>query len=308
MQLVRVSLPGATSEGAAGGPVGGASGTASGGAGPARWAVRGEDGDRPLPDDFTLGAALSSDLDHFRRSLGRVRAPAAAPATLTAPVDRWTEVWAAGVTYQRSREARREESSEPDIYSRVYDAPRPELFFKSLGWRVRGHGQAIAVRSDSTWNVPEPELAVVVCANGEIAGYTICDDVSSRSIEGENPLYLPQAKMYLGATALGPGIRPSWEIPDPYDLGIRMSVFRGAEEIWTGTASTGQLHRRLDELVEHLLAADRYPNGVVLATGTCLVPEGDFTLLPGDEVRIEIDGLGALVTPVRKTGDIDASP
>ncbi|MEU7877486.1 hypothetical protein AB0B53_04565, partial [Microbispora bryophytorum] len=130
-------------------------------------------------------------------------------ASLAAPVDHWTEVWAAGVTYRRSREARREESRAPDVYEMVYDAPRPELFFKSLGWRVRGHGQTIAVRPDSSWDVPEPELAVVVCANGEMAGYTICDDVSSRSIEGENPLYLPQAKVYLGGTALGPGIRTS---------------------------------------------------------------------------------------------------
>ncbi|MEU8195662.1 fumarylacetoacetate hydrolase family protein [Microbispora amethystogenes] len=273
--------------------------------GPARWAVRDEEGDRPLPEDFSLGEALSSGLDHFRRSLAAATGPAVTLASLAAPVDRWMEVWAAGVTYRRSREARKEESHEPDIYERVYDAPRPELFFKSLGWRVRGHGQTIAVRPDSSWDVPEPELAVVVCANGEIAGYTVCDDVSSRSIEGENPLYLPQAKMYLGATALGPGIRPAWEVPDPYDLGIRLGISRGSREIWAGSASTRRLHRRIDDLVEHLLRADRYPYGVILTTGTCLVPESDFTLTPGDEVTIEIDGLGRLVTPVSAVDGID---
>jgi 2-dehydro-3-deoxy-D-arabinonate dehydratase len=277
----------------------------TGAPGPARWAVRDEGGDRLLPGDFSLGEALSSGLDHFRRSLAAATGEAVTLASLAAPVDQWTEVWAAGVTYRRSREARREESRAPDVYEMVYDAPRPELFFKSLGWRVRGHGQAIAVRPDSSWDVPEPELAVVVCANGEIAGYTICDDVSSRSIEGENPLYLPQAKVYLGGTALGPGIRPAWEVPDPYALGIRLGISRGSREIWAGSASTGMLHRRIDELVEHLLRADRYPYGVVLATGTCLVPESDFTLTPGDEVRIEIDGLGRLVTPVGTVTDID---
>ncbi|MEU6411241.1 fumarylacetoacetate hydrolase family protein [Microbispora sp. NPDC046933] len=277
----------------------------TGASGPARWAVRDEEGDRLLPEDFSLGEALSSGLGHFRRSLAAATGEAVTLASLAAPVDHWTEVWAAGVTYRRSREARREESRAPDVYEMVYDAPRPELFFKSLGWRVRGHGQAIAVRPDSSWNVPEPELAVVVCANGEIAGYTICDDVSSRSIEGENPLYLPQAKVYLGGTALGPGIRPAWEVPDPYALGIRLGISRGSREIWAGSASTGQLHRRIDDLVEHLLRADRYPYGVVLATGTCLVPESDFTLTPGDEVRIEIDGLGRLVTPVGTVADID---
>ncbi|WP_084517346.1 fumarylacetoacetate hydrolase family protein [Microtetraspora niveoalba] len=291
-----------------------------------RWALRDEGGDRSLPRDFTLAGALSGDLAHFRRALGPASgrssgttagvadgaAGAAAPGpstVLAAPADHGTEIWAAGVTYRRSREARTEESRDPDIYERVYDARRPELFFKSLGWRARGHGQAIAVRPDSDWNVPEPELAVVVCASGEIAGYTICDDVSSRSIEGENPLYLPQAKMYLGATALGPGIRPAWEVPDPYGLGIRMRVFRGpagssGAPLWEGAASTGELHRRIDDLVEHLFRADRYPHGVILATGTCLVPDGDFTLLSGDEVRIEIEGIGELANPVRTIGEI----
>ncbi|WP_283137720.1 fumarylacetoacetate hydrolase family protein [Rhizohabitans arisaemae] len=272
--------------------------------GPARWAVRDGDGDRLLPAEFSLGAALAADLDHFRRALEAVGRPGRL-SRLRAPVDPWTEVWAAGVTYRISREARTEESRDPDIYQRVYDAPRPELFFKSLGWRVRGPGQAVTVRPDSDWNVPEPELALVVCASGEIAGYTVCDDVSSRSIEGENPLYLPQAKMYFGATALGPGIRPAWEVPDPYDLGIRMAVSRDSRQEWAGSTGTSRLHRRLDDLVAHLLRADRYPHGVILSTGTCLVPGGDFTLLPGDEVRIEIDEIGELVTPVRRIDQVE---
>ncbi|WP_336205329.1 fumarylacetoacetate hydrolase family protein [Nonomuraea sp. LPB2021202275-12-8] len=262
-----------------------------------RWAVRAEGADSALPAGFSLGEALSADLGHFRELLDRASEPLD-EVTPAAPVDADTEVWAAGVTYRLSREARVEESTEPDIYQRVYDAERPELFFKSIGRRVRGHGQSIGVRPDSTWDVPEPELAVVVTASGEIAGYTVCDDVSSRSIEGENPLYLPQAKMYAGATALGPGIRPAWEVPDPYDLAIEMSISRGGVVAWSGAASTSQLHRRLDDLVGHLFRADRHPQGVILSTGTCLVPGQEFTLTPGDQVEIRIEGIGTLANDV----------
>ncbi|MGI5268102.1 fumarylacetoacetate hydrolase family protein [Nonomuraea sp. CA-218870] len=268
-----------------------------------RWVVRAEDGDRALPAGFSLGGALSADLGHFRDQLARAAEPVE-PVTPAAPVDAATEVWAAGVTYRRSREARVEESTEPDIYQRVYDAERPELFFKSVGWRVRGHGETIGVREDSTWDVPEPELAVVVTASGEIAGYTVCDDVSSRSIEGDNPLYLPQAKMYAGATALGPGIRPAWEVPDPYDLAMTVTITRDGVTAWSDRANTGQLHRRLDELVSCLFAAERYPRGVVLSTGTCMVPGSDFTLLPGDRVEIVIDGVGTLANDVRPAREV----
>lgn len=220
-----------------------------------------------------------------------------AEVTLLAPVDGRTEVWACGVTYEISREARLEESdSESDLYARVYEAERPELFFKSAAWRVAGSGAPIGIRADSAVTVPEPEVALIVSAHGEIVGYTICDDVSSRSIEGENPLYLPQAKTYAGGCALGPMIRPAWEITDPYALGIEMAITRGGTVIWAGAASTAQLHRRYDELVSYLMRADVHPDGAVLSTGTCLVPP--FTLQEGDTVTITVDEVGTLESPV----------
>ena len=253
----------------------------------------------------SLGWLWSLPLEHLRERLEATlawRGPTwdLAELTVLAPVDARTEVWACGVTYEISREARVEESEHaPDIYARVYDAERPELFFKSAAWRVAGSGQPIAVRDDSAVSVPEPEVALVVNAFGEIAGYTICDDVSSRSIEGENPLYLPQAKTYLGACAVGPMIRPAWEVADPYALAIEVTITRrdGAVE-WTGTASTSQLHRRFDELVGYLMRADVHPDGAVLSTGTCLVPPAPFTLEEGHTVRITVAGIGTLENPV----------
>lgn len=218
---------------------------------------------------------------------------------LLAPIDGRSEVWACGVTYEISREARVEESERSaDVYERVYDAERPELFFKSAAWRVVGHGGAVAVRDDSTLDVPEPEVALVVNAFGEIAGYTVCDDVSSRSIEGENPLYLPQAKTYLGSCALGPGIRPAWEVADPYSLRIELTVARNGTPAWSGAASTAQLRRRYDELVSYLMRADVHPDGAVLSTGTCLVPEAPWSLAEGDVVTISVGEIGTLTTTV----------
>jgi 2-dehydro-3-deoxy-D-arabinonate dehydratase len=217
---------------------------------------------------------------------------------LLAPVDGGTEVWAAGVTYKRSEEARIEESATPDIYSRVYRAERPELFFKANARRVAGPDAPIAVRSDSTWDVPEPEVAIVVNAHAEIVGYTIGNDVSSRSIEGENPLYLPQAKVYDGCCALGPGIVPAWEIADSYTLGIRMRILRGGAVYWHGETSMQEFARRLEDLVAYLFRDDRFPEGVILSTGTALVPDSPFTLEGGDVVEIEIDQLGTLRNPV----------
>ncbi len=218
---------------------------------------------------------------------------------LLPPVDGRTEVWAAGVTYQQSRAARVEESERSaTVYEQVYDAERPELFFKSAAWRVVGDGEPISVREDSSVDVPEPELAVVVNADGQIVGYTVCDDVSSRTLEGENPLYLPQAKIYLGGCAVGPGIRPAWEVADPYRLAIRLTIRRDGAVYWSGEASTSQLRRRLDELVDYLVRAEAFPDGVVLSTGTCLVPETPFTLTAGDQVEIEIDEVGTLSNPV----------
>jgi len=219
--------------------------------------------------------------------------------TLLAPIDGRMEVWAAGVTYELSqRERMKESEGAARLYALVYEAERPELFFKSAAWRVCGPGQPVAVRADSAIDVPEPELALVLNAAGEVCGYTVCNDVSSRTIEGENPLYLPQAKIYLGSCALGPVIRPAWEVPDPYRLTIRLAISRGGAVIWSGSASTAGLHRTFGELTSYLYRADVFPDGVVLATGTSLVPELPFTLAGGDIVSIAIDGIGALVNPV----------
>jgi 2-dehydro-3-deoxy-D-arabinonate dehydratase len=220
-------------------------------------------------------------------------------ARLLAPVGGRTEVWAAGVTYERSRAARMVESERSaDIYDRVYAAERPELFFKSAAWRVSGPGAPVSVRADSGIDVPEPELAAVLNYAGDVAGYTVCNDMSSRSIEGENPLYLPQAKIYLGGCAVGPWIRPAWEVPDPYALTIEMSITRGSSVAWEGSASTSGLRRRIDELAGYLFREDDFPAGVVLSTGTSLVPDLPFTLRAGDEIRIRISGIGELVNPV----------
>jgi 2-dehydro-3-deoxy-D-arabinonate dehydratase len=249
----------------------------------------------------SLGSLWSLPLEALREKLGSARGPELDPGEveILAPIDGRTEVWACGVTYEISREARREESEQSaDIYQRVYQAQRPELFFKSVSWRVAGSGQPIAVRADSAISVPEPEVAVVVTSAGEIAGFTVCNDVSSRSIEGENPLYLPQAKIYLGGCALGPMIRPAWEVSDPYALGIELTILSGGAAEWTGTASTAQLRRRYDELISYLLHSDIYPEGAVLSTGTCLVPPMPFTLHEGHTVRISVDHVGTLENPV----------
>ena len=214
---------------------------------------------------------------------------------LIAPVDDDTEVWAAGVTYEVSREARMEESERAaDVYAAVYDAKRPELFFKSIGWRVRGSGEAIGIRSDSTWDVPEPELAVVCGAAGDIVGATICNDVSSRSIEGENPLYLPQAKMFNGACAIGPWIRLARSMVSLTQLDIVVEIRRSDTVVWSGGTSTARLHRPIEDLVAFLFRGERYPHGVVLSTGTSAVPGPDVTLRPDDEVVIDIDSIGQL--------------
>ena len=249
----------------------------------------------------TLGDLLALPLDRIRAACanpGGATTPAS-DVELLAPLDGRMEVWAAGVTYERSRTARMAESEQSaDIYDRVYAAERPELFFKSAAWRVSGPGQPVSVRADSTIDVPEPELAVVLNAAGAVAGYTICNDMSSRSIEGENPLYLPQAKTYLGGCAAGPWIVPAWEVPDPYALTIELAIARDGSTAWEGSASTSALHRKIDELAAYLFREDEFPAGVILSTGTSLVPDLPFTLEAGDEVRIRIPGIGELVNPV----------
>jgi 2-dehydro-3-deoxy-D-arabinonate dehydratase len=254
------------------------------------------DGVSTLADLWRLPAV------RLRERLGRPGpAVPVSEVRLLAPIDGRTEVWACGVTYEVSRGARIEESERAaDVYALVYDAVRPELFFKSVAWRVRGPGEPVGIRVDSEVNVPEPELAVVVNAFGEIVGYTIGNDMSSRSIEGENPLYLPQAKIYYGACAVGPWITPAWAVTDPYDLAIDLAIDRDGREHWRGRTRTSLLHRRLDDLVGYLMRGDVHPDGAVLSTGTCLIPPAPFTLADGDTVRITIDGLGTLTNPVRR--------
>jgi 2-dehydro-3-deoxy-D-arabinonate dehydratase len=246
----------------------------------------------------SLAALLRLSLAEIRAVVEQPADPEPEPVRLLPPVDGRTEVWAAGVTYRRSREARREESSVADVYSLVYEAARPEVFFKSPAWRVCGDGEPIGIRPDSAVDVPEPELALVLNSAGETVGLTVCDDVSSRSIEGENPLYLPQAKIYAGSCALGPGIRPAWELPDVTALPITVRVLRGETIAWQGDTSTALLHRQLDDLVEHLLRCLDFPDGAVLSTGTGLAPELSFTLAEHDVVEIAIAGVGTLRNPV----------
>jgi 2-dehydro-3-deoxy-D-arabinonate dehydratase len=250
----------------------------------------------------TLTAALQMPAAELR---ARLKAVVDAPlgdvpltaVTLKAPIDR-QEVWAAGVTYLRSRDARMEESSQRDVYDRVYDADRPELFLTATANRVSGPGEAIAIRGDSGWDVPEPELAILVNAHGELVGYTIGNDVSSRSIEGENPLYLPQAKVYSRCAALGPVVVTVDELPDVSNLEIQLTIRRDDRQLFQDSTATSQLHRSLSDLMAYLLRNNEFPAGVFLMTGTGIVPPSEFTLQDGDEVTIRIEGIGSLVNPV----------
>lgn len=204
------------------------------------------------------------------------------------------EVWAAGVTYFSSKIARQEEAVDGgDVYARVYDAERPEIFFKASRKNTVGHRDAVGFRSDSRWNVPEPELGLVLNPAMEALGFTIGNDMSSREIEGANPLYLPQAKVYAASCALGPGIllAPSdrW-----LDTMIRLSILRGGGEVFGGAVSTDQIKRSVAELVDYLGRSNSFPGGVFLLTGTAIVPEADFTLQPNDVIRITIDDIGTL--------------
>jgi 2-dehydro-3-deoxy-D-arabinonate dehydratase len=220
------------------------------------------------------------------------------PATILAPVSS-QEVWAAGVTYYRSRKARMEESKDAgggDFYDRVYKAERPELFFKASGWRVVGPRKAVRIRSDAKWSVPEPELTLVINPAGKIVGYTIGNDMSSRDIEGENPLYLPQAKVYDGSCALGPCVLLSSE--PLTESTIRLEIIRQASPVFSGTTSIKELKRDPKQLVEFLYRDQSFPRGALLMTGTGIVPGDDFTLQHGDVIKIAIDGIGVLENQV----------
>jgi 2-dehydro-3-deoxy-D-arabinonate dehydratase len=219
--------------------------------------------------------------------------------TTLAPIDGRMEVWACGVTYVRSRDARMAESPRtPDIYDRVYDADRPEIFFKSTAWRVVGPRGTVTIRRDSRISVPEPELAVILDPEGRVVGLAICNDMSSRDIEGDNPLYLPQAKVWLGACALGPGIVLLEDVDDPFDLDIAMSVRRDGNVVFEGSSSSSQLGRGFEELSRWAYAEDIHPEGMVLSTGTGIVPPLSFTLQSGDVIEMGIAGIGTLTNTV----------
>lgn len=255
-----------------------------------------------LPAELRITTLLAGDGAGFAEAAGRnagARAPAG--ARVLAPVDE-QEIWAAGVTYERSREARMEESKIPDQYDRVYDAERPEVFFKALGWRARGPNEAIGIRADSTWDVPEPELGLVISAAGRVVGYTIGNDVSSRSIEGENALYLPQAKSFTGSCALGPCLVPVGEAPPLRDLTIAVEIMRGTSRLYADSVSVTRMRRTPEELADWLTRAQDFPQGVVLLTGTALVPPSEITLEAGDVVTIRINGLGELKNAAARVG------
>src|SRR3954449_6160629 len=298
----------------------------------ALWRIRTAEGERlargpveagrvELLRERSLDALLAAGTLH-----GEGDGPVPAGSVVLAPAA-GQEVWAAGVTYAGSRTARNEESGGHDFYDKIYDAERPELFFKAAPGRVRGPGAAVGVRADSGWDVPEPELALVCDADGEIAAYTIGNDVSSRSIEGENPLYLPQAKVYRTATrvsprwsegktpfslpqakvyrgscALGPCLVPAAEAPAPEEMEITLRILRDGAETFAGATQVALLRRTPEELAGWLFRAQDFAAGAVLLTGTSIIPAPEFTLRAGDEVRIAITGLGELVNAVEVVG------
>jgi 2-dehydro-3-deoxy-D-arabinonate dehydratase len=263
------------------------------------------DGDKVvvLPTDDVLGALKRDQLGApaARIELDDVetcRPPK--PWTLLVPIVA-PETWAAGVTYERSRAARVHESKVADVYDLVYDAERPELFLKdAAGRRTVGPGQPIAARSDASWTVPEPELAVVIDEHGTPLAVTIGNDVSSRDIEGANPLYLPQAKIYSGACALGPALLVPADWNTPFEIELRI-LHRDGHVVFTGQTSTARMRRRIPELIDYLRRDNPLPGGTVLLTGTGVVPPDDVTLEPGHEVEIRIAGIGTLRNPVTET-------
>ncbi|SDS67290.1 fumarylacetoacetate hydrolase family protein [Actinoplanes derwentensis] len=250
----------------------------------------------------TLADLLAWPLDRARAAIeDAARRPGSSlSGPFLPPIDK-QEVWAAGVTYRRSRDGRKEESGHGALYDHVYTGDRPELFFKSSPWRVVGHRDAVGIRADSGWNVPEAEVGLVLNAAGEVFGYTLGNDMSSRSIEGENPLYLPQAKIYDRSCALGPAIVPSWTVgPEPIEIGLR--VLRAGNAAYAARSSTAAMARGFEDLAGWLFRALSFPAGVVLLTGTGMVPDAAFTVRPGDTVEISSPVLGTLINPVVAVG------
>lgn len=267
-------------------------------------------GDHVLPLDLTQveSCASLSDILHSEDPIGLSRfllRPETSPVAVTdvtflAPVD-LQEVWAAGVTYKRSQVARMEESETgADHYDRVYTADRPELFLKAMASRVSGPGAPVRVRSDSNWSVPEPEFTLVINPAGSIVGYTIGNDMSARDIEGENPLYLPQAKVYRQCAAVGPSVLLADGTLDLPSTKIELTIRRGGGELFRGSTDLSQMAREFEDLASWLYREDEFPNGTMMMTGTGIVPDDDMTLEDGDEVSIEVTGIGTLTNPVVK--------
>ena len=252
-------------------------------------------GDALHPVDASLAELLHVGRERLHHAVDRAlqRPPLREAAAVLAPVDQ-QEVWASGVTYRRSATARVGESSVGDVYEMVYAAQRPELFLKAPASRVRAPGAPLRIRADSTWDVPEPELALVIDARGEIVGYLVADDVSSRSIEGANPLYLPQAKVYDDSLGLSGTIVLAREAGDLRSAPIELSIERDGAEIFAGDTSLDQMKRSFEELAAALFAELSHPAGAVLLTGTGIVPPDELTLAHGDHVRIAIEGIGVL--------------
>lgn len=244
----------------------------------------------------TLTEAMHLTLEELKARTSS--AGAEVSGVLAAPIASEIELWGAGVTYLRSRDARKEESGVPDVYQRVYEADRPELFFKSTAVRARGTGAQIGIRYDSDASVPEPEVAIYINKHREIIGYAICNDVTARSIEGENPLYLSQAKIYIGSTAIGPDITPAWLAPAAKEMSIKAKILRGSTLVWEAETSLGALNRTLEDLVDYVFRCQDFPHGLILSTGTGIVPPMDIALAAGDIVEIDVAGVGVLSNPV----------
>ena len=244
----------------------------------------------------TLTEAMHLTLTELKSAVSKTSG--AITGELVAPISPEIELWGAGVTYLRSRDARKEESGVPDVYQRVYEADRPELFFKSNAVRARGTNSPVGIRYDSDASVPEPEVAIYINRYREIIGYAICNDMTARTIEGENPLYLSQAKIYIGSTAIGPDITPAWLAPTAAEMKIKARILRGTEIAWEAETSLAALNRTLEDLITYLFRCQDFPHGAILSTGTGIVPPLDISLAAADVVEIDVAGVGKLTNTV----------
>ena len=244
----------------------------------------------------TLTEAMHLTLAELKSAVSNTSG--AVTGKLVAPISPEIELWGAGVTYLRSRDARKEESGVPDVYQRVYEADRPELFFKSNAVRARGTNSPVGIRYDSAASVPEPEVAIYINRYREIIGFAICNDMTARTIEGENPLYLSQAKIYIGSTAIGPDITPAWLAPTAAEMKIKARILRGTKIAWEAETSLAALNRTLEDLITYLFRCQDFPHGVILSTGTGIVPSLDISLAAADVVEIDVAGIGKLTNTV----------